>query len=46
MHKPDQEDLTPVRDYFSRTLQECESGKYVETAFRSTAAVWWTKENS
>jgi SAM-dependent methyltransferase len=44
MHKPDQEDLKPVIDYFSRTLHQNESGRYVETSFRSTAAVWWTKE--
>jgi hypothetical protein len=43
MHNPDQEDLTPVRDHFSKVLQRDEAGKYVETSFRPTAAVWWTK---
>jgi SAM-dependent methyltransferase len=44
MHNPGQEDLSPVLEYFSRVLSRNESGKYVEAAFRPTAAVWWTKE--
>ena len=44
MHNPGMEDLSPVRDYFSRTLREDGSGKYVETTVRPTAAVWWEKE--
>ncbi len=45
MHNPDMEDLSPVREYFARTLRRNESGKYVETTVRPTAAVWWEKEN-
>lgn len=44
MHNPDLEELSPVREYFSRTLRRDESGKYVETAVRRTAVVWWEKE--
>jgi len=44
MHNPDLEDLSPVREYFARTLRRDESGKYIETAVRRTAAVWWEKE--
>ncbi len=45
MHNPEQEDLSPVREYFARVLRRSESGKYVETAVRRTAAVWWVKED-
>ncbi|MBA7479520.1 2-methoxy-6-polyprenyl-1,4-benzoquinol methylase, mitochondrial [subsurface metagenome] len=45
MHNPEQEDLSPVREYFARVLRRSESGKYVETAVRRTAAVWWLKED-
>jgi len=38
------EELSPVRDYFARTLREDGAGKYVETTVRPTAAVWWEKE--
>ncbi len=44
MHSPDLEDLSPVRDHFARVLSRDESGNYVETAVRRTAAVWWVKE--
>jgi SAM-dependent methyltransferase len=44
MHNPGQDDLTPVREYFSRVLRRNDSGKYVEAAVRPTAAVWWMKE--
>jgi SAM-dependent methyltransferase len=44
MHNPGQEDLSPVLEYFSRELARNASGKYVDTSFRPTAAVWWTKE--
>ncbi len=44
MHSPGLEDTSPVTEYFSRTLHRNESGKYVETTVRPTAAVWWTKE--
>ncbi|MDD3857556.1 MAG: class I SAM-dependent methyltransferase [Methanoculleus sp.] len=43
MHNPGMEDLSPVRDYFARTLRTTGSGKYVETTVRPTAAVWWEK---
>ncbi|MBT0732803.1 class I SAM-dependent methyltransferase [Methanoculleus bourgensis] len=42
-HSPDQEDLTPIREYFDRVLSRNESGKYVETTVRPSAAVWWVK---
>jgi cyclopropane fatty-acyl-phospholipid synthase-like methyltransferase len=45
MHNPGMEDLSPVRDYFSRTLRKDGAGKYVETTVRPTAAVWWEKED-
>lgn len=45
MHSPGLEDISPVRDYFNRTLRRNESGQYVETTVRPTAAVWWTKEH-
>jgi SAM-dependent methyltransferase len=44
MHNPGQEDQTTVLDYFSRELSRNASGKYVDTSFRPTAAVWWTKD--
>ena len=44
MHNPGMEDLSPVREYFARTLRKNESGKYVEMTVRPTAAVWWEKE--
>lgn len=44
MHNPGMEDLTPVREYFARALRKDGSGKYIETAVRPTAAVWWEKE--
>ncbi|KAF5030485.1 Ubiquinone/menaquinone biosynthesis C-methyltransferase UbiE [anaerobic digester metagenome] len=44
MHNPGMEDLTPVREYFTRVLRKDGSGKYIETAVRPTAAVWWEKE--
>ena len=44
MHNPGMEELSPVRDYFARTLREDGAGKYVETTVRPTAAVWWEKE--
>ncbi|MDN7025109.1 methyltransferase domain-containing protein [Methanoculleus sp. FWC-SCC1] len=44
MHSPGLEDVSSVREYFIRTLRRSESGQYVETAVRPTAAVWWTKE--
>lgn len=44
MHSPDREDLGPIVEYFSRALQKDASGKYVQRAVRSTAAIWWTKE--
>ncbi|WP_305066552.1 class I SAM-dependent methyltransferase [Methanoculleus sp.] len=43
MHNPGIEDLAPVREYFARALRKNESGKYVETTVRPTAAVWWEK---
>ena len=43
MHTPGMEDLTPVREYFARALRKAGSGKYIETAVRPTAAVWWEK---
>jgi len=43
MHNPGMEDLTPVREYFARALRKDGSGKYIETAVRPTAAVWWEK---
>ncbi len=43
-HSPDLEDLTPVREYFDRVLSRSESGKYVETTIRPSAAVWWVKD--
>ena len=43
-HSPDLEDLTPVREYFDRVLSRNESGKYVETTVKPSAAVWWVKE--
>jgi SAM-dependent methyltransferase len=43
MHNPGMEDLTPVREYFPRVLRKDGSGKYIETAVRPTAAVWWEK---
>jgi SAM-dependent methyltransferase len=46
MHNPEQEDLSPVREYFSRVLRRNASGKCVETASRRTAAVWWEKEDT
>ena len=44
MHNPGMEDLAPVREYFARALRKDGSGKYIETAVRPTAAVWWEKE--
>ena len=44
MHNPGMEDLTPVREYFTRVLRRDQAGKYVETSVRPTAAVWWVKE--
>jgi SAM-dependent methyltransferase len=44
MHNPGQEDLSPVREYFSRVLSRNESGKYLDMTVRPTAAVWWIKE--
>ncbi|MDI6720191.1 MAG: methyltransferase domain-containing protein [Methanomicrobiales archaeon] len=44
MHSPGLEDLSPVYDYFARTLRRNEDGKFVETTVRPTAAVWWEKE--
>ncbi|WP_214019963.1 class I SAM-dependent methyltransferase [Methanoculleus sp.] len=44
MHNPGMENFAPVREYFARTLRRNESGKYVETTVRPTAAVWWEKE--
>ena len=43
MHNPGMEDLAPVREYFARALRKDGSGKYIETAVRPTAAVWWEK---
>lgn len=43
MHNPGMEDLSPVRDYFAKTLREDGAGKYIETTVRPTAAVWWEK---
>jgi len=45
LHNPDQEDLSPVFDYFSRVLGRNADGKYLETAVRPTAAVWWVKKD-
>ena len=44
MHNPGMDDLSPVRDYFAKTLQRDGAGKYIETTVRPTAAVWWEKE--
>jgi SAM-dependent methyltransferase len=44
-HSPDLEDLTPIREYFDRVLSRNETGGYVETTVRPTAAVWWEKDD-
>ena len=44
MHNPEQKDLSPLFKYFSQVLRQNESGKYVETTVRPTAAIWWEKE--
>jgi len=45
MHNPGMEDLAPIREYFTRALRKNESGRYVETTVRPTAAIWWEKTN-
>jgi SAM-dependent methyltransferase len=44
MHKPDQEEISPILTYFSRVLRRNNSGKYVERIVRPIAAVSWSKE--
>jgi hypothetical protein len=44
MHSPGLEDLSPVREYFSRVLLRNNTGQYTETAVRPTAAIWWHKK--
>ncbi|MDD1661573.1 MAG: class I SAM-dependent methyltransferase [Methanomicrobiales archaeon] len=44
LHNPDQEDLAPVLDYFSRVLRREADGIYLETTARPNAAVWWRKK--
>ena len=45
LHNPDQEDISPVIEYFSRVLRRNSDGTYLETTVRPTAAVWWIKED-
>jgi len=45
MHSPDLADLSAVLDYFDRALSRNETGEYVETTVRPTAAVWWEKDD-
>jgi SAM-dependent methyltransferase len=44
MHQPDLEDRTPITEFFSRVLRKGASGRLEHTAVRSTAVVWWSKE--
>ena len=45
LHNPDQEDISPVIEYFSRVLRRTGDGTYLETTVRPTAAVWWVKKD-
>jgi len=45
LHNPDQEDLSPVLEYFSQVLRREPDGTYLETSVRPTAAVWWVKKD-
>jgi SAM-dependent methyltransferase len=45
MHKPDQRDLSPIIEYYSRVLRQDETGKFVETITKPIVAISWTKSD-